>query len=274
MKRLIFFTVIMALASAARAQEFYLQLDGGYGGVHQQINKAKSSGGIAGSVGAGYVWYFQPQLGIGGGLTMTLYKQQFSIKDQTRIESGVVDDRGSAFLFTQTVDGYREQQTFSAFQIPLFFQFNSSETEFSGFYGRVGAKIMLPMAYKFKASAVQLIGEGYYPDTQVTFTDVPGHGFGAQSDWTGRGVYTTKTGVVASLEGGYRFSLNGAALYIGAYVDFGLSNIVRNETAQPLSGYLPTTVLNRPANGLLATEVSPRSKPLSVGVSLKLGLGK
>ena len=74
---------------------------------------------------AGYVKMFSRKFGVGIGAEYSQSKNYIVTDQRFSIETNLIDEVNSAFVYNVTTDGYREDQELSALQIPLFLQFKN-----------------------------------------------------------------------------------------------------------------------------------------------------
>jgi len=126
--------------------------------------------------------------------------------------------------------------------IPVLVQFQTKGKQ--KFYALGGIKVGIPLSSKYKATDATLTNKGYYPEYGNWMTMPEFAGFGTFSHQNAKG--KLKLGVTAalSLEVGGKWKLGEkVALYTGAFLDYGLNNILK-EKKQAFMNYkapLPAT---------------------------------
>ena len=134
---------------------------------------------------------------------------------------------------------------------------------------RVGGKYFLPTSYKIKASSDFVNATGFYPDFNLTVTDLPSYGFGTTNGYQSEGSYTTKGAVMSFVEVGFTFKIaKKGSLYTAFYLENTHSSIIENDNNSSFIGYSPNSISNRTANGLYSTTTDAKIKPRSFGLSL------
>jgi hypothetical protein len=265
-------------------------------------------GTVTDKVGLGvslrYNYYFTPNFGFGTGIGLSIYNSEAFIKggmnDANRYTLGNYrDDDASGlprdFTLRARLENNKEKQNIQFFEIPITLLY---QTRFSygkwGAYGVLGAKLQMPIVKKFEAANHadgRLNVSGLYIDPTQGFEvgapgmpELPHHGFGTLSnpgkalDWKNSNT-DLKMGVAGTFELGLISRLNAESDFlIGAYVDYGFSDIKNNNSKSLLSGpagsYHPEANDNIGRgivyNGVLNTALTDQVIPVSFGI--KLGL--
>lgn len=263
-----FALLILFVAQFASAQ-FYVGVQGGAAVISDNVAAAQYNTQPGGAVKIGYVYPFSKKFGIGSGIEFSQYKQDVSIVNGQSLTTPLVDQTGSAFFYTVNTNNYVEKQTLQAIQIPLFIQFQTDINQGVKFNFRVGAKYFLPTSYKIKASSEFVNATGYYPDFNLTVTNLPNYGFGNQNDYQTEGKYSTKGAVMSFIEVGFTFKIaKKGGLYAALFLENAQTSIIKNDTNNSFIGYSQNSISNRQANGLYSTSTDAKITPRSFGLTL------
>jgi OOP family OmpA-OmpF porin len=257
----------------ASAQEMGIGLDGGLQGLHYPLQNGDAKLLPGASLNLNYTFNFHSQwallTGIGGGL----YRTQATLHDGQTYAYDEVDDAGSAFVYNVKLTGYKEtQRTFMA-SIPLLLQYHTDDAHLQWYFNG-GVKLFLPLNTNTQISAQQLSLSGYYPNYDIQITDLPQHGFGTLDPWKSNATTQLKASAALSAGTGVSFSLSpGSRLYVGVYLDYGLTNLKSKTDSLPIVSYSPTGIENVKATGLLNMPNTGQVKLLSFGLQVRLTFG-
>ena len=172
----------VAIITQARAQGLTIELDGGLQGTQYQLLNGQNKLLPAGSLGLLYTFELGRNWGLITGITGGVYRTQATLPNGTIFSNYQVDDEGSAFHYSMKTEGYKETQQFLAAGVPLLLQFHTAGAG-TQWYFNGGGKVMFPSSDNAAISAQQLNLSGYYPDYNVTLSNLPQHGFGTITNW-------------------------------------------------------------------------------------------
>lgn len=236
----------------AQKQEFSLYAGAGLSGLQYTVDNGAASMKPGFQAGIGYTRWLSPHWGILSGLELGYYHTRMSLNPNTAFSSNQVDDAGDAFEYQVHVRGYQEHQRLYTINIPIEALYQTGIGRHTQWYFIGGVKLGAPMTSSYKVSADQISAYGYYPDLNVLITDLPQHGFGTQTGWTGNGKYELKPSVSLSAETGFRFHTESAhPLYLGLYLDHGLNNLTKQPGTAALQTYDPSSLAQSQATGIL-----------------------
>lgn len=258
------------LISQGMIAQFYIGAQSGIGNIQSDVKGTTAGNRLGGAVKAGYIYTLTNHIGIGAGLEFSQYKQQVSLSSSSvTLSNFEVDPSTSAFVYNVTTSNYKEEQTLHAVQIPLFVQYSTNINKGIDFNFRAGAKYFLPVNYKIEATANSVNGSAYYPDVNLTITDLPEYGFGGQSNYSASGEYQTKGIVMSMFELGFTFDMGKKnALYAAMFLEKGYGSILDQNQDESYIGYNPTSAENRKANGLYSTDKDAKIQPVAFGLTL------
>jgi OmpA-OmpF porin, OOP family len=269
--------VVVALmattTSMAQKNEFSFAIGGGQSYLDYKINDAtkKSKTGFQASIG--YTKKINKQWGILTGLELASYRTELTLHNNSTYTSYQVDNEGQGFEYRTTVSGQKEKQSLYTINIPVMLQYVAGESK-TQFYGQAGVKIGLPLDGTNRTSAAELTTTGYYPEMNVVLSDLPSHGFGTQTNWEGIGALNTKVSYAAAAEAGVKLNTaSSRAIYIGAYLDYGLNDIRKEDKGVSLVTYNESGNVQRQAYSAL--EIPGMAKDLRLvayGLRVRIGL--
>lgn len=267
---------IGGICKIGMAQEVTVTIGGGLQGVHHQGGQVNGDVKVGGGLGIGYTYYFSKEWGVATGIGFDLYRTNLGIGDNRVISSFEVDDTTSAFEYRVIPTGYREEQNLYSLSVPVMLTYKSlpSGSGKVGFYVRAGSKIVFPLRQNIDVRAERLQLRGYYPDLNLEIDDLPNHGFGTLTDFSGESQNELSTVVLtASVETGLYFKLKPTIdLYTGLYVDYGLSDLRDKDRNSNIVGYGPMGTNEISAKGGMANkDLIDKSRLMALGVKVRIG---
>ncbi|WEK36076.1 MAG: OmpA family protein [Candidatus Pseudobacter hemicellulosilyticus] len=253
-----------------QSQEISLAAGGGIGAWHYSLNNGSRTLQPGFQAGVGYLFPLGNRWGLRTGVELGSYRAKARLNNGTTYSSYQVDSEGDAFEFQVQPEGYQEKQQLLTADVPLLLQFHPAGDQ-RGFYGAAGVKLGLPIRNRFNSSADRISASGYYPDLNVTFTDLPVHGFGTQPGWSGKAEYDLKPSFALSAEAGMRFTISTKSkLYIGAYIDYGLNDLKKQTPNNQLLTYQPDGLAqSKPAGVFSLPDESGAVRLLAAGIKLR-----
>ena len=302
MKKLIiiFSSALLCISSAVYSQqyrtgydrhEFSVGVGGGLSGLNFNpaggINGASQSNGFGGSFGLGYHYFFSPYWAIGTGVDLALYNGKYKMNSVTH-KYMTADYKGDMFELTSVATNFSENHKAMMLQIPLMVQYQTG----SIFYAAAGGKLALPINAKYDGSGA-FKNTGYFEHENKTY------GLEEIDKWMGLWEYPgnkidgdldLKMAFLASLEAGVKLKLkNSLSLYIGAYFDYGLNNVVKSNNARFVDykandvnlsqgnwggDFSANSVVNSQyLNGAAKNSFTNKVSPMASGIKVRLTLG-
>lgn len=248
-------------------------LDGGLQGLHYPLQNGDVKLLPGASLNLNYTFDIGNHWGLLSGIGGGLYRTQATLHDGQTFAYDEVDDAGSAFAYDVKLTGYKEtQRTFMA-SIPLLLQYHTDDAHLQ-WYVDGGGKLFLPLMTNTQISAQQLSLSGYYPNYDIQITDLPQHGFGTLDPWKSSSTTQLKTSAALSAGTGVSFGMpKGTRLYIGVYLDYGLTNLKNKADSLPIVSYSPTGVENVKGTGILNMSTTGQAKLLSFGLQARFTFG-
>ena len=265
----------------------------GHGGLglstlRNETNFGDYTPGFGGNFGFGVRYFFKPNWGVGSGLELAFYNAKLSMGDFDVSYITYDNLQDTDFLFTSNVRNFEEKQRATLLQIPLMLHYRTIDKR--QFNAGAGVKVGLPLNGKSKVTA-DLHNCGYYDfeNPEPCYNTQNFRGFG---DFPGRkseGDLDLKTAYFFSAEAGVRLKqLNEKlSLHAGAYLDYGLNNILKDRDVSSLP-YLVEYNIPDPPNFKLNNVINSRYTrpggaprtftdkitPLAAGIKVQLVFGK
>jgi len=284
MKKLIFSTLIILLGFSSTVfsqyrHEFSIGAGGGLSSISYSPSIGESKSGFGGHLALGYHYFFSPNLGVLTGLDVGLYGGKFTLPNSFNQHTfGATDYQGTAFTFNSSISNFEETQTAMLLQIPIMLQYQSNGL----LYAAGGLKLGLPLSASWKSSG-SYTTTGFYPVEGYEYND---HLFGSASrDFDGD--LDLKLAVMLALEAGVKLDLSeGKKLYIGAFLDYGVTDFSNPPSSLPRFvdyNNSATSFANSLVGGGSAvqsgygnsrTAIADKLSPLAVGLKVRFSFGR
>jgi len=265
--------------------EVSVYVGGGLSTLTYESALGKQSNGAGGNIGIGYTFFFAENFGFNTGIELSLYNAKIKadgFNDVLRYQIDVSD--GEKYDFYSSIKNYEEKQEAMYINIPLMLQFQYGEK--NKLYASTGIKIGIPVNGKYKSSASGITNKGYFYDTGNWAESQEFMGFGTYTDYSNDEDIDLRVACLYSAEVGVKWGLNKQmALYTGAYIDYGLNDIVKGghdrnftklvETADGLRS-TNNSFLNSAigySSNTLRQELTEKVVPMTVGFKVRLSFG-
>ena len=275
MKKQLILVVTLLIYGALQAQETgnYLNFNVG-GGIHNLsyslpnvIGTQKGQFGY--TINAGYSYFFTPQWGLHTGLGFQSFNSLSTLNYLSSTPD--IDTDGKSYTFKANYKNWQERQQALFVDIPLTIQFKMPLSKKMGLLTSVGGNISFPVNSGFKTTGGELVTTGFYPQYNAELYDLPQHGFSTMTK-TFTGNQSIKTAYMAIADLGGLYKLNEKLdLYGGAYINYGLNNILKPDTKLVYQPAQPNGIYNGVFASGLTTNVVPISVGLKVGVYWHFG---
>lgn len=267
---LIFTLATTVLVSAQSKHEASVYLGAGISSLKYDLNASGDASSKVGPLaGVGYTYKITSQWGLVSGLELAIYKTEVT-SDQLKDQYVAQDDYGNDFEWRLALHGFKESQTGTYLNVPIMAQFTPGTT--GGFYANLGFKVGLPMSGKYDASYSKLVTSGHYLYTDAEYPDIDFRGFGQFGGSSTKGDIDLGVAFMLSAQCGMKWNLsNSMKLFAGAYIDYGLNNIVKTDNDKKIIKYNKNNPTNLEYNGLTTSKtVIDKIVPFALG--LKVGL--
>jgi len=151
---------------------------------------------------------------------------EYSSKERKRTKaflegSQVLEDsEGDTLVFKHRFHNHEEIRTATALQIPILLRYTKETYYISG-----GLKIGIPQTTQSKTSYSALDVEGYYPEMDYTFDNLPFQGFGRSGGGSFKSKFDSDLLVMLAFEYGAVFVItDNMRLMMGVFVESSLNN--------------------------------------------------
>ncbi|PRP67016.1 hypothetical protein BST86_07840 [Nonlabens agnitus] len=160
-----------------------------------------------------------------------------------------VDSEGEDFTFNYQISGYSETQKFNNVSIPLNVQYEGSGV--TRLYVKAGASYNLLSNARQESRASSLTTSGYFPRFNGTLTAPAFAGFGTYNDIQfSEQDFELSNSVNATFEIGIKQLLaHNSAMYFGAFLDYGLNDVVDSPVIDGTLSFNPTSPTDFVSNG-------------------------
>jgi hypothetical protein len=236
---------------------------------------------------------YQPGAGINFGISYALnenwnihsglglsYLQTSTNIDTYSDQVDAVDTEGENFEFRYRLEQYSETQRSTVLSIPIAVQYESNGNQ-TRFYSKIGANANLFLSPKSKGSANSLTTSGYYERFNAELTAPRFAGFGTfENIEFGENDLEINNSFNAFLEVGVKENFgSGRWVYFGAFVEYGLNDILKSNNSSLLdyNTNMTTDFIN---NSSLSAAQQSTGKPFfdkvtlnTVGVRVKYEFG-
>jgi len=295
MKKIILSMVCILVASSLFAQEedqsqheMTVNLGGGLSTLKYKMESGTNPIGLkeslGGSLGLGYMFFLNNQLGIGTGVEANFYQSRYSNDALTgSYRDAVNPDHPNPEYFQLKYtysEAYKEKQNALFLQIPLMFQFQTGGLH--KFYVAAGGRVGFPVYTKYNTDASKIASiTGHYDyEGGNPYENLPLHGFTNYDAPKVDGKLSFKIAYMASLELGMKWALgDNFILYTGLYGDYGLNDIQKtknkgtvtyqheDQTSQGQHDFLKFD------NSVTSTSTIEKITPMTFGVKLRVSFG-
>jgi outer membrane protein OmpA-like peptidoglycan-associated protein len=270
MKKQIIIGLSFMLAGILPAQESrsYLHFDvgGGLNNLSYTLLDGTQKAQLGYTLNAAYSYFFTPHWGLQSGFGL----QSFSaLSTQSYLlETPDIDTDGDSYLFRSTYKNWEEQQHVLFIDVPLSIQYRLNLGKRFGLIGSGGAKISMPISATYKTTGGQMVNTGYYSQWNVELSNMPQHGFSTITDsYKGNTSLKPSYMAIADLGGTFKMSKK-TELYLGAYINYGLNNILKPGSKLV---YQPDGIYNGVFSSIQTSKVTPVSAGVKVGLNFRLG---
>lgn len=265
-------------------QEVSVNIAGGLSSLSYDANIGKRNNEAGSSFGIGYTYFFFDNLGLNTGVELASYKAKLKADNFNNVLHGLVDpsDNEKYDLYT-SLQGYQEKQSAIYVNIPMMVQYQIGDV--NKFYIQAGAKLGIPVKGKYESSASTTINKGFFHKTANWGETQEFMGFGTTQNYAYDEDLDFKVACILAAEAGMKWRLkDNLFLYTGAYVDYGVNDIVKGGHSNTFTKVeeLPDALITRTNSALnssigygsskLTQQMTEKIRPISVGIKIKLAL--
>lgn len=236
MKRIVILFGVLAMALGTQAQNYqhsnYIGLNFGCGGSSllytPKIGSWAPGLGFIGELE--YMHFFGKHFGFGLGVQYDMTKSQITLDENITGAIATHPDNNLNFRPTAQFNNWVEVQTANFINIPVELFYRTALSERWTFLIGAGAELNILMNGRYKVDDATFTMAGYFPATNVTYTDLPSHGFFSTNKSYDEELTMIKK-MSVSLVGdlGFNYAMsNHWGLYLGAYAGFAITNMHEN----------------------------------------------
>lgn len=241
-KRFLYTIFAMMLVSVALAQNIRnnitLELTGGLSSFTYKTNIG-DRGGMAGTSAAIKYQYnidWNWSFGFGGEIKMYQSSMRFDTFSDSYITqaNSLISGKADEMTFSYTYKDMEERQRALYINIPLYAQYKFD----NGIYLRAGAKLGIPVKSRSEIYYEELITKGYFALENVTYTNLPQHGFGTYYNTEVETDYKMQLNASLCAELGWTWDWNEQyLLYLGLHGEYGFGNLYKRSYLAPQLQY-------------------------------------
>lgn len=294
MKKVFLFLAVWVLTGVGFASpketptRHYLDLYG-FGGVsHWNYPLEGGTVAIGGAfgAGAGYTFFFHPNVGLQAGLSFSRIASTARLTEpmewsQWQDGSALTDYMGDLYTHRTAFEGWKEQEQAYLIEVPLGLRFRYFKEKDSraGLHAALGAKAAIPVWANYRNHSGTLIHTGWYEQWQLLLYDLPGRfereEVRAQEENMTRRLHTINAELHGEIGIAIRINVH-YELYIAAFGQYTVNDM--NSTAKADRGALGfRDETNRypfmnEYRGLIGTEKVGAIHPWMAGVKVGLSI--
>ena len=214
-------------------QEFSVYAGGGLSSLNYDVSFGEQRQNLGGHFGLGYHFFLSSNWAIGTGLELGLYRANFEMNN-LNFSFLTTDFEGVEFEFRSIINTFEERQRALLLQIPLMLRFQTgSFYTRQRFFMSAGGKVGIPIRGRY-SNTLPFDNVGYFPFENALYDTQTFMGFGHFPSRNHEQNLNLRATFFLSAEAGMKWRLNDRnSLYVGLYVDYGLTNILRNQSQNP-----------------------------------------
>lgn len=274
------FTCTAASSQSKTKHEVSFWGAGGLSTLKYDTEAGSNKNGFGGAVGVGYNYLLTDRWSLGTGAELSFYNAKTeigSLSDSYKANDGEAD-----FEFRTAISNYEEKQNTMFINIPVVVQYQLPVMSENKFYVSGGFKFGIPASKKFKVVNADLKNVGYYAHLENPIDGPRFMGFGSFNQKDIKDDLDLKVAYMLSFETGMKWNLSESlSLYTGAYFDYGLNDISKNNDKR-LIGYNKENPEEFIHNSTLSSQYTAdgettvlvdKIKPVAIGIKVRLAFG-
>ena len=258
---------------------------GGISTFNAGLNFGEIKHNIGGNIGLGYSFHFNKHLSILAGAEIAMYNSEMIVDELTDVIDNITDPDIKPIKYVVELEHYMEQDKYYALTLPLMFQLKTPISENGHeFFASFGVKAGFPVKMQYNIKDAEFATYGYYNDYNQWLFDQTDLGYGNQKGKTKQLQINTKWSLTGTFETGIKWKLNSPrlSLYTGVYLDYGFSEIRKDNADKRFLEYDPEHPERIVLNSILTSEYSNRGAGLekftdkvstiALGMKIRLGI--
>ncbi len=233
---LIFFISLLSAQNIRNA--ISLELTGGASPLTYKTNFGDRKAMAGTSAALKYHYNLDWNWSIGLGAEVKMYQSSvrfdtFADSYQTTANS-LISGRADIMTFSYSYKNLEERQRALYINIPIYAQYRFD----NGVYLRLGAKVGLPVKSKSEIYFEQLTTNGYFEYENITYNNLPQHGFGTYYDTETEKEYDMNINASLCAELGWTWEWSEQyILYLGVHGEYGFCNLYKQKELTPQLQY-------------------------------------
>lgn len=268
MKRIfgIFATMVMAASVAAQVPTHNVDITLGAGLQTSRLSleNGDDKPGCGWAINGTYRYMFTDNFGAGAGLGLSFYKSKVKYDMSYTLDAEEHGDNGWQFEPVLDYNSWVESQRIMALEVPVAAYYLKPVNDKWTFMGDAGVKAVLPVWNRFHVNDGAIEVKGYFPDTHITYEDLPQHGF--MEHHHSYGESDLKTIAAAGFaDAGMVCDFRGYKVYMGAFFSYAFTNLVGDKDKKLFDG--------KHYAGIASSNVVDKAHLMSAGLKVGLTLG-
>jgi hypothetical protein len=269
----------MSYGQNYRQHEIGVHASGGLSGFSGKLSEGSKKAGTGYNFGLNYTYMFSRNIGLGIGAEFAIYNFKSNTSGFSD-EYKLTDDYYEEFYFRFKLSEVSETQQLKYINIPIMLMFQSGKK--LRYYAGVGGKIGIPLKGTYENSEIDMQTSVYYPVHDLLIEDLRFRGLGTFSKEGGINELELKTIFMLTAEAGLIFDIaKRFSLYIGAFFDYGITDIINGDKDIPYLVYNVDKPLEFENNSMLDSKVYNKNEnyvkkaaPFHAGLKLRFCFGK
>lgn len=229
--RLIILGILMSGGLSLYSQYINQYITAGVGigisSFNYNIDGGKSKPKLGFSAKVSYSYFFSPSWGVGTGVEISRYSTNGYLDGAKVSFDNRIDDQGDLYRKDVYFRDWSEIQTAIYFEVPImmYYQYNFGLRKRMMMLIRFGAKVGFPLMGNYNVTRGNLEVQGYYPRWNITFFNMPNHGFGTTGSSKTSGKLDLPFNVAATVGFDFSFEITKKIdIFAGVSFDYGFSN--------------------------------------------------
>lgn len=213
-----------------------VHIGGGLSTLQYHAMDAKWVAGGGAKAEVMYQYKFDKNWGIGAGVGISSLQSAADYSYHYNEQGLIHPDNNREYTAIVDYSNWREQQNVVNVEIPLRGYYTLPLTDRWALETGAGLTLNIPVYNNYKCTGADYTVEGYFPSTNVTYSNLKNHGFGNYKAEDCKGKNDLRpVNLTLNLDCGASYSVrDNLSLYAGAYFGYGFINAVAAHSNQPL----------------------------------------
>lgn len=264
-----FLAACFATYGQDQKHEFSISLGGPFSFVKSSGGEYVPGNGV--NAGLRYSYYLNEGLSLGIGVEYQTYSSDSKF-GYLAGQYNTVDAENESFQFRYKITNLREEQKLGYINVPINVQFETPGT--SKLYVSAGAKVGFASSATYQSSSSNSTTSGYYPQYNVELFSPAFAGFASVDNLKApEQDLDTKVSYSATFETGLKQLIGKRnSFYIGAYLDYGLNNVIDKKSNNNLVEYNPELPVQLKYNSVLNSGFASNARLVSYGLKIRIAM--